>query len=253
MRKIATIAGIVLVSTALGGCQSIFGGGSAFTADASLNDSDIQSYFEQRLAMGRIHLEAGRPTQAVIAFRQASYDPRYAGEALNGMAIAYDIIGRPDLAARYFAEAVAAAPNDPRFARNLARLEGRGVVPASSPVEQAEVEDSGELMALAEPEKPDVRGAITVASRRQASNSAVHVEQRPAMQVAKVSRAEVALAKADTASEGVGPVRLKTYKSASRRVAQRVRRNAQMRKGYPIRIVLRDDKVIRHVIKPGKD
>lgn len=84
---------------------------------------DMSSYFAQRLNDGRRHLGADRPGAAVDAFRQASYHPDFAGEAYNGMAIAYDRLGRYDLAERFFTQAVQAAPEDERFARNAARFD----------------------------------------------------------------------------------------------------------------------------------
>lgn len=118
-----TIKGISLIALAVAtaGCQAfpIFGDRSP---DARVAP-DMSSYFEQRLADGRRHLEAQRPGAALTAFRQASYHPHYAGDALNGMAISYDRLGRYDLAQRFFAQAVTAAPEDARFARNAARFD----------------------------------------------------------------------------------------------------------------------------------
>lgn len=109
----------------LSGCQSIFDDRPLF-GRSSLADAaavDMSDYFVARLEAGRAHLLRNRPTQAVIAFRQASYYPARSAEAFNGMAVAYARLGRSDLAARHFAMAVAADPADPRFARNLARLQ----------------------------------------------------------------------------------------------------------------------------------
>lgn len=235
MRKIASIAGLVLAATALGGCQSIFGSDSA---QADIRDLDMSEYFEQRLAMGRAHLAAGRPTKAIVAFRQASYDPRFAGEAFNGMAIAYDRIGRADLAARYFAQAVKAAPGDERFARNLARFEGHS--PRAVPFEEEPIE-----LAVKGDAAPDIRGPITVETRNIQVASPVKVEQAPKTRVARVSPGQVAIGAAaasavrTAAVEEPARITVETGQSA-RRLVQRVRRNAQARKAYPIRIVLND-------------
>ncbi|WP_156500365.1 tetratricopeptide repeat protein [Croceicoccus bisphenolivorans] len=245
MRKIATIAGLVLAATSLGGCQSIFGSG---TASADLNDIDMTDYFQQRLTMGKLHLQGGRPTRAIVAFRQASYDPRFAGEAFNGMAIAYDRIGRADLAARYFAQAVEAAPGDERFARNLARLEGRGPIPLPALPETAPVE-----MAVTDLALPDVRGAVTIYEAPEDLRGPVKVEKAPAVTVARVAQGQVSVGVKQNGSvtrmagQSVEPARITVETrgsgiSASDRVAQRARRNAQARKAYPIRIVLRSDK-----------
>ena len=124
-----TSALLVLASSLLGGCQALFGSASFAerpppAASASIDMSD---YFATRLEAGRIHLERGRPTQAVTAFRQASYDPEFAARAYNGMGVAYAQLGRQDLARRYLAMAVSADSQDERFARNLARLDRASV------------------------------------------------------------------------------------------------------------------------------
>lgn len=116
---------VLAASSLVGGCQTLFG--SAPFAERAPSEAsgsiDMSDYFAARLEAGRIHLERGRLTQAVTAFRQASYDPAYAARAYNGMGVAYAQIGRQDLARRYFAMAVSADPQDERFARNLARLD----------------------------------------------------------------------------------------------------------------------------------
>ncbi len=83
---------------------------------------DMTSYFAQRIQDGRRHLHAQRPGAAITAFRQASYHPDFAGDAYNGMAIAYDRLGRYDLAERFFMQAVEVSPADERYARNAARF-----------------------------------------------------------------------------------------------------------------------------------
>ena len=264
MRKIATLAGLVLAATSLSGCQVFGGSGSA---SLSAQDFDMSEYFERRLATGRAELKAGRPTQAVVAFRQASYDPRYAGEAYNGMAIAYAQIGREDLAASLFARAVAAAPEDERFARNLARLEGRGVVPAlpdAAPVEMA-VNDpvlspmtvpgaaaavaatpvapaSARTMPVAT--KPAAVPAVRAEPRKRELTGAVRVERGTATQIARAGTGQVRIgttsAGAVHLAEKGNPIVNITVegRNASIRVAQLARRSAQARKAYPIRIVL---------------
>lgn len=118
------ITALCIPLIALAGCQSFpfhFGAQDRATATTP----DMTSYFAQRLHDGKRHLEAYRLAAAIDAFRQSSYHPDYAGEAFNGMAIAYDRLGRYDLAESYFNRAVEAAPEDPRFARNASRFETR--------------------------------------------------------------------------------------------------------------------------------
>jgi tetratricopeptide (TPR) repeat protein len=84
---------------------------------------DMSDYFQSLIDTGKAELMAGRTTEAIVAFRQASYDPAHAAEAYNGMGVAYAMLGRNDLATRFFTSAVAANPADGRFSRNLARTE----------------------------------------------------------------------------------------------------------------------------------
>ncbi|MDR7102641.1 tetratricopeptide repeat protein [Croceicoccus sp. BE223] len=254
------LGGLMLAATSLSGCQ-VFGGGKE--ASLSAQDFDMSEYFERRLATGRAELKAGRPTQAVVAFRQASYDPRYAGEAYNGMAIAYAQIGRDDLAASFFARAVAAAPEDERFARNLARLEGRGLMPTlpdAAPVEMAVNDPALPTASLADAVAP-VAAVPTAAApaasvvqpaartaraepRKRELTGAVRVERAPATQLARASTGQVRIG-----AEASGAVHLAEKghpnvgitvegRNSSLRVAQLARRGAQARKAYPIRIVL---------------
>ena len=128
-----------LALVALSGCAMLSPGGSK-TAAATEN-VDMSDYFAQRLAEGRLHLAGNRPTRAIEAFRQASYDARYSPDAFNGMAVAYTQLGRDDVAERLFERAIEADPSDPRFTRNLARLNARQMPGSGSPVRTA---DTGE-------------------------------------------------------------------------------------------------------------
>lgn len=102
---------------------------------------DMSDYFDQRLEQGRQHLAANRPTLAIEAFRQASYDERNSADAYNGMAVAYTMLGRDDVAERLFLRAIEADPTEPKYARNLARLQGQG----------DRLEDAGVGLAMAPP------------------------------------------------------------------------------------------------------
>ena len=229
------------MALALGGCQSLFGGGSQMRTD--LSQVDLGDYFAGRMEAGRQHLEASRPTLAVKAFRQASYDRRYAADAFNGMAVAYDRIGRPDLAREYFSRAMAAAPQDARFSRNLARLEARFASMPQDRVAEADVAIDASLADTAVELAPIAVSTPHVtfsgsggSSLQPTSGNSVRIARAPATPA--VVRAPE-------------PVRVATSRRAvvnvERRIAershlQRVRRNAKARKGYPIRVVLADRK-----------
>ena len=74
------------------------------------------------LARGQAQLAAGVASLAIESFRSEIRKSPDSGDAYNGMAIAYDRIGRADLAQRYFETAMAKAPDDPKFRNNLAQL-----------------------------------------------------------------------------------------------------------------------------------
>lgn len=58
---------------------------------------------------------------AIDEYRKALRDRPDDADALNGLAICYDQLGRFDLSDRYFEEALATAPREPAFYRNFAR------------------------------------------------------------------------------------------------------------------------------------
>ena len=76
----------------------------------------------QSLVQGRTYLAARQYGLAIELFKTAARDPVQRADSLNGLAVAYDGIGRADLAERYFQEALAARPGDPRLRANLARF-----------------------------------------------------------------------------------------------------------------------------------
>lgn len=70
-------------------------------------------------AEGRRLLEEGRAVEAVEAFRAALRKGGASVSGLNGLAIAYGELGKPDLAAEMFARALALKPNDPATLNNI--------------------------------------------------------------------------------------------------------------------------------------
>lgn len=80
------------------------------------------------LAKAHLLLSRGEQALAVDAYRKAiRQDPGNAA-AYNGLAIAYDQLGRNDLSRRYYEQALAYAPREGKYYRNLARsLERQGL------------------------------------------------------------------------------------------------------------------------------
>lgn len=107
---------------------------------------------EDSLVRARTFLAAKQYGLAIELYKAASRDSALAAESFNGLAVAYDGIGRRDLAERYFERALAASPGDARAKRNLAVFysasgqDGKRrelmaePVPASVPVSEAKTD-----------------------------------------------------------------------------------------------------------------
>lgn len=207
-RRVLPLMGLAL----LGGCQMMAPGNRANVA-ADVQQPDMSSYFAQLLAQGRAHLQANRPAAALTAYRQASHDPASRAIAFNGMAIAYDRIGRADLAQRYFLDAVALDPGNMAFAANLNRLNGS----------QAELVEA-----------TAARAAATALLEQVEAASATTTVNAGGLQ--RVSEQEVRLA---TGNSGQGEVRLAPTDTPSVvRIEQRPRNLGQRQHGYPVRVAV---------------
>lgn len=228
-------AALMLALLATAGCQS-FPFNFAGNDQPAAATPDLSSYFAQRLHDGRRHLSAQRPGAAITAFRQASYHQDYAGEAYNGMAIAYDQIGRYDLAERFFAQAMQAAPEDERFARNSARFEATMLArrEAASGVELAAAAN-----ALPEPESDSNFTRIA-----QALDAEVGTPAQGRLQ--RLSTGEVLIAdRQDWTSRVVAAV---DERPAVLHIGNRREGNAVMAEGapeYPVRMALASVPVVR--------
>ena len=80
------------------------------------------------MAQGRILFGRGEYALAIEEFRKAIREAPQSPEGYNGLASAYDMIGRFDLASRNYEMALAYAPDDGRIYRNMARslkMQGR--------------------------------------------------------------------------------------------------------------------------------
>lgn len=74
----------------------------------------------QALERARTYLAARQYGLAIELFKTVGRDPALELDSLNGLAIAYDGIGRGDIAERYFQKALALRTDDERTRRNLA-------------------------------------------------------------------------------------------------------------------------------------
>ncbi|MGN7932780.1 hypothetical protein ACTJI5_22170 [Sphingopyxis sp. 22461] len=75
---------------------------------------------QESLVRAKTFLASKQYGLAIELFKGASRDRALEAESLNGLAIAYDAIGRRDLAERYFQRALASDPTDRRARQNLA-------------------------------------------------------------------------------------------------------------------------------------
>jgi len=222
MPKKLLLAALPLAALALSGCQALFGNeNGAQMAEVSKSEIDMTSYYAQRLAAGRQHLERGQVAAAANAFRQASYHPQYAAQAYNGMAIAYDRLGRDDLAERFFGLAIKTDPSEAAYARNFAMF--RDEHPVSPEARPA--------MALAEVDPvaaPTIGAGITAESRDERS------ERLSNREVRLHSKAPAAIAQ--TADSGSSPMRQTeiNVQARARQLAQ-AREVREASPTYPVR------------------
>lgn len=232
MRSCAKILLASICVAALPGCQSLFASHGQ-VAQASLAEADMQGYFEQRLAVGRAHLLANRPAAAVTAFRQASYGAAVRARALNGMAIAYDRLGRADLAQRYFMAAMNLEPENPSFAANFLRF-NQSLANAPQVDAVAAAQAQAMLVGTAEGELSggDARPDVAAAADR----------------IQRVSPSEVRIAAApEAASE---PEAGQADRVAARAHSPALRARAQNRE-YPVRVELGARRQPANAAAPG--
>lgn len=234
------IARLMLCSIALAtttACQFFPGSTSAISSTAQ----GAGDYYSRQLEDGRAHLAAGRTTLAIESFRVAARDPQVAAKALNGMAISYDRLQRPDLARRYFTQGLAAAPDDEQITRNLARFEVRqGVLALQRSERQATLAAAHQFLdqhplgqvaptaqAAAEPLKP--APALRLPREVQLVSSASGISLQRSAASAAVQPARVMVAKRAPASDY--PVRIEFSRQAATPAAP-------VANAYPVRIAL---------------
>jgi len=146
MKSLNRIALLIVASTALGGCQALFGGHSRMASQA--NPWDVERSEAAALVTleeGKTYLRQGRLAAAIGSFKIAELDPAARAEASNGLAIAYARLGRPDLAKRYFTVAAMLEPDNPKFAANLAKLQWNTALAKSGEAVPARVAKSANV------------------------------------------------------------------------------------------------------------
>lgn len=146
-------------------------------------------------------LEAGHPALALEGFRQALRSNGSTTDALNGLAVAYDQLGRFDLSRRFYELALATDPTNEKVLHNIAvSLQMSGAdqqqqavvesVPASapeSPEVHAERVSPGEIVVPLEAPKPVALAQMNAPSGEQVAK--INVE--PYAEAARVVPGEI--------------------------------------------------------------
>lgn len=125
----------------------------------------------ESFARARTFLASKQYGLAIELYKAASREPTLTAESLNGLAVAYDGIGRRDLAERYFQRALAARPGDERTKRNLAAFyaasgqdgKRRELLAEAAPAPTAPLDVQAERPLAAFAEAPAARIAPAVA------------------------------------------------------------------------------------------
>jgi len=125
MRNIPVKSVLLLAAAVpLASCSSLFGSHSFASKMPEIRPTAIMAEAGSTPATdaGRKELDANRPGAAIEAFQKALATGEPVAPAVNGLGVAYARLGRFDLAQRFFEQAAAADPANPRYADNLTRL-----------------------------------------------------------------------------------------------------------------------------------
>jgi hypothetical protein len=154
---------------------------------------------EGALLKAQILLSRGEHALAVDAYRKAIRHNPGNASAYNGLAIAYDQLGRHDLSRRYYELALAYAPREGKYYRNLARsLERQGLKSEAARI-LAQLDAGEEPAPDAAPEPASFRSLAQIASEQastfaDAATGAIrpHLERLSMGEVLLETRAEAA-------------------------------------------------------------
>lgn len=188
------------------------------------DEREQTEYAASQMAMGREALQLNQYGLAIISFRNVLRFPEHQAAASNGLGVAFAALGRPDLARRYFLEAVKADPEDRRFAANLARLD------VEQARQQLAARSSGER--VSEPAEQGKRQETAGAARSaNALGPRITIQQHTNSLVRNsVTSVTIATFHPAAASQAVSPRRVPVASAA----ADGRRRNPQ----YPVRVFI---------------
>ncbi len=124
MNRPLTFHGFAVATVLLAGCATSSAPGVRIALDSVKENAQTSS----SLAKGRMLFARGEYGLAIEAFRLAVREAPDVPDGYNGLAAAYDMMGRFDLSGTYYEMALARSPADGRIYRNMARslkMQGR--------------------------------------------------------------------------------------------------------------------------------
>jgi tetratricopeptide (TPR) repeat protein len=256
MKPMLRAAACTVALISLSGCESFVSALGFGPKDAPKRAEAAMPFGSTELERGRIALKAGYPGNAIQQFRMAALNPDTAGDAYNGLGVAYAKLGRAELAERYFKMALSVDGNNPRYAANLSRFYNSPLGNSARALAMREKEavvQMEELAGIAEEQ-----GLIEAAPQQAERRGAVTLE-RPAVRVVRSSNRELRLASIPENVEVIGGNDLQVAASTSSKTSPegrqqtiRTQENLQLSmlqrqakvQSYPVRInVVGSDRV----------
>ena len=241
----AVVCTVALIS--LSGCESFVSALGFGPKEAPKRAEASMPFGSSELERGRMALKAGYPANAIQQFRMAALNPETAGDAYNGLGVAYAKLGRADLAERYFKMALSIDGNDPRYAANLQRFYNSPLGNSSRALAMREKEAEGQIEKLAE--IAEDQGMLEPATRQAERRGPVTLE-RPEVRVVRTSNRDLRIASIPQKVEVIGGEDLQVTARASSKTSPEGRtqntrtRNLQLSmlqrqasvNAYPVRI-----------------
>ncbi len=118
-RKLLPRFGILLVAITAAGCVGTSGNSPTTRSLATIDDYATALANKPPYQRGTVHFAAGSFGLALQAFQLALIDNQNSVAALNGLAAAYDRLGRYDLAKPYYGRALALKPQSVQTLNNI--------------------------------------------------------------------------------------------------------------------------------------
>ncbi|HAU21665.1 MAG TPA: hypothetical protein DCS24_03560 [Erythrobacter sp.] len=256
MKPMLRAAACTVALISLSGCESFVSALGFGPNDAPKRAEASMPFGSTELENGRMALRAGYPANAIQQFRMAALNPDTAGDAYNGLGVAYAKLGRADLAERYFKMALSVDGNNPRYAANLQRFYDSSLSNSPRALAMREKEAEAQIEKLAsiaeeqgmleaEPQQAERRGAVTL--------------ERPEVRVVRASNRELRIASIPENIEVIGSEDLQVTTNKSSKTSPESRKQSTRQKqilqlsmlqrqasvnSYPVRI---------NVVRPNAD